>query len=147
MQDPNRDGADDRGRIIAQKDGYFCYRAVLPTAYPIVRSVSSSLSTARLTLTIVVPSVMVWCDGVVSCCGAVGGSCMLGQNSLATAQLAIYCARWEDTRTEPRTYISQSPRRATIRASPTFLSSSPTPSPSSLSSHPPSLLPSPTPDR
>lgn len=37
VQDPNRDGADDRGRIIAQKDGYFCYKAVLPTAYPIVR--------------------------------------------------------------------------------------------------------------
>ncbi|EIM87807.1 aromatic compound dioxygenase [Stereum hirsutum FP-91666 SS1] len=35
VQDPNRDGADDRGRIIAQKDGYFCYKAVLPTAYPI----------------------------------------------------------------------------------------------------------------
>lgn len=42
VQDPNRDGADDRGRIIAQKDGYFCYKAVLPTAYPIVRLHSSS---------------------------------------------------------------------------------------------------------
>lgn len=69
MQDPDRDGADDRGRIIAQKDGYFCYRAVLPTAYPIVRSSSSPqhLSTVLLVLMIVVPSGVAWCDGVVSC--------------------------------------------------------------------------------
>ncbi|KIJ67452.1 hypothetical protein HYDPIDRAFT_84331 [Hydnomerulius pinastri MD-312] len=32
---PHAAGADDRGRIIAEADGHFCYRGVLPVAYPI----------------------------------------------------------------------------------------------------------------
>ncbi|TFK45964.1 aromatic compound dioxygenase [Heliocybe sulcata] len=35
VQDPERDEANDRARILAESDGSFCYRGILPTAYPI----------------------------------------------------------------------------------------------------------------
>ncbi|EPQ50591.1 aromatic compound dioxygenase, partial [Gloeophyllum trabeum ATCC 11539] len=35
VQEPEREEPNDRGRIIAEEDGSFCYRGVLPTAYPI----------------------------------------------------------------------------------------------------------------
>ncbi len=38
----NREKPDLRGRIHADKDGYFCYRAVAPVAYPIPGDVSGS---------------------------------------------------------------------------------------------------------
>ena len=37
VQYPDRTEANDRGRIVAEASGYFCYRGILPTAYPIVR--------------------------------------------------------------------------------------------------------------
>ena len=36
VQYPDRPEANDRARIVAEQDGTFCYRAILPTAYPIV---------------------------------------------------------------------------------------------------------------
>jgi len=38
VQYPNRnDGVpDDRGTIVAESNGHFCYRGILPVAYPIV---------------------------------------------------------------------------------------------------------------
>ena len=38
VQYPDRPEANDRARIVAEQDGTFCYRAILPTAYPIVSS-------------------------------------------------------------------------------------------------------------
>lgn len=35
VQYPDRDEPNDRGKIVAEPDGTFCYRAILPTAYPI----------------------------------------------------------------------------------------------------------------
>ncbi|KAL6310507.1 aromatic compound dioxygenase [Sparassis latifolia] len=35
VQYPNRTEPNDRGKIIAEPDGTFCYRGILPTAYPI----------------------------------------------------------------------------------------------------------------
>jgi len=35
VQYPDRDEPNDRGKIVAESDGTFCYRAILPTAYPI----------------------------------------------------------------------------------------------------------------
>ncbi|KAI0930370.1 hypothetical protein AcV5_007104 [Taiwanofungus camphoratus] len=35
VQYPGREEANDRGKIIAETDGTFCYRGILPTAYPI----------------------------------------------------------------------------------------------------------------
>lgn len=37
VQYPDRTVANDRGRVIGEDDGFFCYRGILPTAYPIVR--------------------------------------------------------------------------------------------------------------
>ena len=37
-----REVPDDRARIVAEPDGSFNYRAVLPTAYPIVRLLLTS---------------------------------------------------------------------------------------------------------
>lgn len=36
VQYPDRTEANDRGRIVAEPSGDFCYRGILPTAYPIV---------------------------------------------------------------------------------------------------------------
>jgi protocatechuate 3,4-dioxygenase beta subunit len=36
VQYPDREEANDRGRVVAEDDGTFCYRGILPTAYPIV---------------------------------------------------------------------------------------------------------------
>jgi len=35
VQYPDRTEANDRGRIVAEPNGTFCYRGILPTAYPI----------------------------------------------------------------------------------------------------------------
>lgn len=35
VQYPDRTVANDRGRVVAENDGFFCYRGILPTAYPI----------------------------------------------------------------------------------------------------------------
>ncbi|KAI5123963.1 hypothetical protein M0805_006375 [Coniferiporia weirii] len=35
VQYPGRTEANDRARIVAKSNGYFCYRGILPTAYPI----------------------------------------------------------------------------------------------------------------
>jgi len=35
VQYPDRTEANDRGRVVAEPDGTFCYRGILPTAYPI----------------------------------------------------------------------------------------------------------------
>ncbi|KAH8119382.1 aromatic compound dioxygenase [Phellopilus nigrolimitatus] len=38
VQYPDRNEANDRARIVAEPDGKFCYRGILPTAYPIPSS-------------------------------------------------------------------------------------------------------------
>ena len=42
IQYPDRDEPNDRGKIIANPDGTFNYRGILPTAYPIVRDLPNS---------------------------------------------------------------------------------------------------------
>lgn len=37
IQYPDREEPNDRGKILANPDGVFTYRGILPTAYPIVR--------------------------------------------------------------------------------------------------------------
>lgn len=37
IQYPDREEPNDRGKILANPDGTFTYRGILPTAYPIVR--------------------------------------------------------------------------------------------------------------
>lgn len=36
IQYPDREEPNDRGKILANPDGTFTYRGILPTAYPIV---------------------------------------------------------------------------------------------------------------
>lgn len=36
VQYPGTTEANDRGKIVAEDDGTFCYRGILPTAYPVV---------------------------------------------------------------------------------------------------------------
>lgn len=36
VQYPNRNNPDDRACIVAEPNGEFCYRGILPVAYPIV---------------------------------------------------------------------------------------------------------------
>ena len=45
IQYPDREEPNDRGKILANPDGTFSYRGILPTAYPIV-SFSCSPATA-----------------------------------------------------------------------------------------------------
>lgn len=37
VQYPNRPEINDRARIVAESNGHFSYRGILPVAYPIVR--------------------------------------------------------------------------------------------------------------
>ena len=47
---PDREEPNDRGKILANPDGTFSYRGILPTAYPIVRAFMCFRSRLRLTL-------------------------------------------------------------------------------------------------
>ena len=55
VQYPDRPEVNDRGRIIAEADGTFCYRGILPTAYPIV-SISCNPLCQKLRINIYKPS-------------------------------------------------------------------------------------------
>lgn len=44
VQYPDRPEINDRARIVAESNGHFTYRGILPVAYPIVRRAPASSS-------------------------------------------------------------------------------------------------------